>query len=127
VKRALLRALPLLASGCAIAPRPPSPDPIQGGVRAEGKLEGAAPAQAAFCVSQDVPESLVQLIQDGAAVRPAPGVGRPDYALMLTQQEQPGTVAWKLLVAEPGEAAAARATQLRGALANCLGLLGRPT
>jgi hypothetical protein len=128
VRRLALCALPLLA-GCAIAPRPPSPDPIQGGVRAEGKLEGAAPAQAAFCVSQAVPLSYVLLISDGAAVRPAPGVWpaiEPGYAVTLRQAE--GGVAWVRQVGEADPATtAAIAERLDRALAECSSVVGGKT
>ncbi len=126
MKRVAPGALPLLgmlaAAGCAIAPRPPSPDPIAGGNRLEGRLEGASPAQAAFCVSQGVPLSYVLLVSDGAAVRPAPGnwpAIDPGYALTLRRSE--GGVAWLRQVGETADpsTAAAIADRLDRALADC--------
>jgi hypothetical protein len=118
-------ALPLLA-GCAIAPRPPSPDPIQGGTRAEGRLDGASPARTAFCVSQGVPLSYVLLISDGAAVRPVPGVWPaidPGYALTLRRAE--GGVTWLRQVGDADPAtAAAIAERLDRALAECSSVVG---
>ena len=121
----LLLGLPL--AGCAIAPRPPSPDPIQGGARTEGKLDGASPAQAAFCVSQEVPLSYVLLISDGASVRPAPGVWpviEPGYALTLRRAE--GGVSWLRQAGETADPAttAALAGELDRALAACAPVLG---
>ncbi len=120
--------LPLLGllAGCAIAPRPPSPDPIGGGTRLEGKLDGASPSQAAFCVSREVPLSYVLLISDGAAVRPVPGLWpaiQPGYALTLRRSE--GGVTWLRQVgeAEPSTAAAI-ADRLDRALAGCAPALG---
>jgi hypothetical protein len=127
-------ALLLAAAGCAIAPPSPAPDPLpSAALREEGRVTLAAhPAEAAFCVSQAVEPSLVELVQDGAAVRPAAGRGAvsaagPDYALVLTHAG-PDAVAWRLLVA-PGGAAApeAVALRLRRAFAACLGRLGRST
>jgi len=119
---------PLLAllAGCAIAPRPPSPDPIRGGIRQEGRLDGASPAEVAFCVSQEVPLSYVLLISDGAAVRPVPGVWpaiEPGYALTLRRTDA-GT-AWLRQVgeAEPSMAAAI-ADRLDRALADCASAAG---
>lgn len=123
--------LPLLllaaAGGCAIPQPPPSPDPIGGGTRAEGKLDGASPALAAFCVSQGVPLSHVLLVSDGAAVRPAPGVRPavdPGYALTMRRAE--GGVAWLRQVGEAAdpETAAAIADRLDRALAACAPVLG---
>ena len=121
-----LRLLPLalLGAACSIAMPPPAPDPIAApAVREEGQLALADAAQAAFCVSQDVPISFVELIQDGATVRPASGEA---YALMLVQPEG-GVVAWRLLVAEGVSDPGATAVGLRRALADCLGRLGRST
>lgn len=124
MKRTVPAALLLLAlapAGCSVAPRPPSPDPIGGGTRAEGKLDGAGPAQTAFCVSQGVPLSYVLLTSDGAAVRPVPGVWPaidPGYALTLRRAE--GGVTWLRQVGEAEPAtAAAIAARLDGALAEC--------
>ena len=121
----LLCALPLLA-GCAVAPRPPSPDPIQGGTRAEGKLDDASPARTAFCVSQGMPLSYVLLTSDGAAVRPVPGVWPaidPGYALTLRRTE--GGVTWLRQVGEADPATAAViADRLDRALADCSSVAG---
>lgn len=122
-----LRLLPLalLGAACSIAPPPPAPDPIAApAVQEEGQLALADAAQAAFCVSQDIPASFVELIQDGATVRPATG---PAYALMLLQPEGGGVVAWRLLVAAGAPDPGATAVGLRRALADCLGRLGRTT
>jgi len=117
------RALPVLAllAGCAIAPPPPSPDPLAGGDR-QGGLVAAGPSEAGFCVSQEVPPSLVLLIPEGVAVRPVDGT--PDYAL-LPRQAEAGT-AWsrQVVAAEPAVAAAAMAERLDQALAGCAPLLG---
>ena len=120
--------LPLagLLAGCAVAPRPPSPDPIEGGARLEGRLGSASPAQAAFCVSREMPLSYVVLISDGAAVRPAPGAwaaGQPDYALTLRRSEA-GTI-WLRQVgeAEPSTTAII-ADRLDRALADCAAASG---
>jgi hypothetical protein len=119
-----LLPLALLAGACAIAPPPPAPDPIAAPVlREEGQLALSDPAQTAFCVSQEMPASLVELIQDGATVRPATV---PTYALVLTGPEQ-GRVAWRLLVADRASDPEATALRLRRALADCLGRLGRST
>ncbi len=116
-----------LLAGCSIPPRPPSPDPIQGGTRLEGRLDGASPAQTAFCVSQEVPLSYVLLISDGAAVRPAPGTWpavEPGYALTLRRSEA-GTT-WLRQVGEAGPStAAALAGRLDRALAECTPALGK--
>ena len=129
MRRMFLYALPLLAGGCAIAPRPPSPDPIQGGIRAEGKLDGAGPAQAAFCVSQAVPLSYVLLVSDGAAVRPVPGVWpaiEPGYAVTLRRAE--GGATWVRQVGGADAAtAAAIAERLDRALAECSSVVGGRT
>ena len=125
MRMALGHALPpllgLLGAGCAVPPRPPSPDPIQVGTRLEGRLDGAGAAQAAFCVSQEVPLSYVLLISDGAAVRPAPGTWpamQPGYAVTLRRSE--GGARWLRQVgeAEPSTAAAI-ADRLDHALAVC--------
>ena len=113
---------PPLAAGCSIVRPPPSPDPIEGGIRAEGKLDGAGPAEAAFCVSQEVPLSYVLLISDGASVRPAPGVWpaiEPGYAVTLRRSE--GGTTWLRQVGETAEpaTAAAIADRLDRALAAC--------
>ena len=128
MRRMVPDALPLLGlpAGCSIPPRPPSPDPIEDGTRLEGRLDGANPAQAAFCVSQEVPLSYVLLVSDGAAVRPAPGTWpaiEPGYALTLRRSEA-GT-AWLRQVgeAEPSTAAAL-AGRLGRALAECAPALG---
>ena len=130
MKRPIPGAAPLLglllAAGCAIPPRPPSPDPIGGGTRVEGKLEGASPAQAAFCVSREVPLSYVMLISDGAAVRPVPGVWPaidPGYALTLRRTEAGTTWLRQVGEAEPSTAAAI-ADRLDRALAGCAPALG---
>jgi hypothetical protein len=115
VRRMFLYALPLLAGGCAIAPRPPSPDPIQGGIRAEGKLDGAGPAQAAFCVSP--------------AVRPVPGVWpaiEPGYAVTLRRAEGGATWVRQVGGADPATAAAI-AERLDRALAECSSVVGGRT
>ena len=122
-----LPALLLAAAGCAIPRQPPSPDPIQGGTRAEGRLDGASPAVAAFCVSQGVPLSYVSLVSDGAAVRPlrgAPPASHPAYA--LTMRRSDGGVAWVRQVGETADAAAAAAIadRLDRALAACASVLG---
>ena len=129
MKRTLLRALPILGpllAGCAVAPRPPSPDPIQGGARLEGRLAGAGPAQAAFCVSQRVPLSYVLLTSDGAAVRPAPGFWpavEPGYAVTLRRSE--GGAVWLRQVGEAQPStAAALADRLDRALAECSSATG---
>ena len=116
-----------LLAGCSIPPRPPSPDPIQGGTRLEGRLDGASPAQTAFCVSQEVPLSYVLLISDGAAVRPAPGVWpaiQPGYAVTMRRVE--GGVSWVRQVGETADpaTAAAIADRLDRALAACAPVLG---
>lgn len=110
---------PLLAPACAVSPEPPSPDPTAGGVRREGRPEGAGPAQFAFCVSQEVQPSLVVLPPDGAAVRPVRADGGPDYAPTLHRAE--GGVAWvrQVAEAEPAAAAAAVADRLDRALDVC--------
>ena len=123
MRRVTAAALPLLGllAGCAIASRPPSPDPIQGGVRLEGRFNGASPAQVAFCVSQGVPLSYVLLISDGAAVRPAPGTWpaiEPGYALTLRRTEAGTTWLRQVGQAEPSTAAAI-ADRLDRALAEC--------
>ena len=118
--------LGLLLAGCAVAPRPPSPDPIQGGTRAEGKLDGASPARTAFCVSQGMPLSYVLLTSDGAAVRPVPGVWpaiEPGYALTLRRAESGTTWLRQVGEAEPSTAAAV-AERLDRALAVCAPTLG---
>ena len=123
-------AAALLAAGCAIVPPPPpSPDPLPSAVlRDEGRVALAAHAtEAAFCVSQAVEPSFVELVRDGAAVRPAGGAR--GYALVLTHAGR-DAVAWRLLVAPAaaGPAGAeAVALRLRRALADCLGRLGRST
>ena len=125
MRRLFLCALPLLA-GCAIAPRPPSPDPIQGGTRLEGRLDGASPAQTAFCVSQEVPLSYVLLISDGAAVRPAPGTWpavEPGYALTLRRSEAGTTWLRQVGEADPATAAVI-ADRLDRALADCSSVAG---
>jgi hypothetical protein len=126
VPGALPPLLGLVAAGCAIAPQPPSPDPIQGGIRLEGRLDGASPAQLAFCVSQEVPLSYVLLVSDGAAVRPAPGVWsaiEPGYALTLRRTDA-GT-AWLRQVGEVEPATvAAIADRLDRALAECASTAG---
>jgi hypothetical protein len=129
--RAVGFAPPLLAlsvAGCSIAPRPPEPDPVQGAYRQEGQLVLPDPTQLAACVSQEVPLTIVELRQAGAAVRPAPGTApagdRPDFALVL-EQRQSGPVAWRLLVAETGPAAGAVAQALDRALGDCDARLGR--
>lgn len=123
-------ALPflLLASACAIAPPPPAPDPLGAAAIVEdGQVALAAePAEAAFCVSQDLPPSRVELVQDGAAVRPAATAAVPDYALLLTRPVPEQATAWRLLVAA-GPRAEGTALGLRRALADCLGRLGRTT
>ena len=119
--------LPLAILGCSIPPPPPEPDPFPVGYRKDGQLTPPDAAQAASCVSQQVPGSIVELRRDGPAVRPAPGTvepgRRPDYALLLRRQDQ-GVVAWHLLVAETGPAAAALAQDLNRALADCAARLG---
>ena len=129
MRRMVHGALPLLLAplaGCAIAPRPPSPDPIQGGIRLEGEIERASPAQAAFCVSQEVPLSYVLLVSDGASVRPVPGIWpaiEPGYALTLRRAET-GTT-WLHQVGEAElSTAAAIAERLDRALAVCAPTLG---
>ena len=116
-----------LLAGCSIPPRPPSPDPIQGGTRLEGRLDGASPARAAFCVSQEVPLSYVLLISDGGAVRPAPGTWpavEPGYALTLRRSEA-GTT-WLRQVGEAGPSTAAALTgRIDRALAGCTPALGK--
>ena len=109
--------------------RPPSPDPIQGGIRAEGKLDGAGPAQAAFCVSQAVPLSYVLLVSDGAAVRPVPGVWpaiEPAYAVTLRRAEGGATWVRQVGGADPATAAAL-AERLDRALAECSSVVGGRT
>ncbi len=129
MKRTALGALPLLGlalAGCAVAPRPPSPDPIQGGTRAEGRLDGASPALTAFCVSQKVPLSYVMLTSDGAAVRPAPGVWPavdPGYALTLRRAENGATWLRQVGEADPATAAVI-AERLDRALAGCASVAG---
>lgn len=125
--RAPLPILLLAATGCAIPQQPPSPDPIQGGTRAEGRLDGASPVLAAFCVSQEVPLSYVLLVSDGAAVRPAPGVWPaidPGYA--LTMRRSDGGVAWVRQVGETADpvTAAAIADRFDRALAACAPVVG---
>jgi hypothetical protein len=131
VAGAVTRALPLLllsaAAGCAIPQQPPSPDPIQGGTQVEGRLDGASPVLAAFCVSQEVPLSYVLLVSDGAAVRPAPGVWpviEPGYAVTVRRSE--GGVTWLRQVGETADpaTAAAIADRLDRALAACAPVLG---
>ncbi len=110
-----------LLVGCAVAPPPPSPDPIEDGARLEGRLEGAGPAEAAFCVSQEVPLSYVLLISDGAAVRPAPGTWpamEPGYAVTLRRSGGGATWLRQVGEAEPSTAAAI-ADRLDRALAAC--------
>jgi hypothetical protein len=124
-----IRLLPLLLSlatlgACAIAPPPPEADAIAAPALEEaGRIALADPAQAAFCVSQDMPESQVLLVQDGAAVRPAAG---PDYALTLVFAAEE-SLAWRLLVAGGAADPGATATRLRRALAGCMGRLARST
>jgi hypothetical protein len=121
MRRILALLLPLLAA-CGVPQPQRSSDPFEGGARAEGRLDGgASAAQTAFCVSRDVPLSLVVLPPDGAAVRPAPGTiaaGRPDYALTFRQTND--GIAWLRQVADADPAAAAAvATRLDRALAGC--------
>ena len=121
-------ALPLLGllAGCSIPPRSPSSDPIEGGTRLEGRLDGASPAQAAFRVSQEVPLSYVLLVSDGAAVRLAPGTWpaiEPGYALTLRRSEAGATWLRQVGEAEPSTAAAL-ADRLDRALAECAPALG---
>ena len=123
MRRVNTAALPLLGllAGCAIASRPPSPDPIQGGTRLEGRFNGANPAQVAFCVSQGVPLSYVLLVSDGAAVRPAPGTWpavEPGYALTLRRTEA-GTTWLRQVGQAERSPAAAIAARLDSALAEC--------
>ena len=114
----------LLLGACAIAPPPAEPDPIDAAaVREEGEIALADAAQAAFCVSQDVPDSQVVMLQDGASVRPAAG---PAYALTLAPAEE-SRLAWRLLVTAGASEPDATAARLRQALAVCLGRLGRST
>ncbi|HYZ31167.1 MAG TPA: hypothetical protein VE684_02655 [Crenalkalicoccus sp.] len=120
MRRAALAAL--LLSGCAIPPPPPSPDPIQGGFVQEGVAQVPDPAWTAFCVSQATPLSLVALPPDGAAVRPAPTVPPPDYALILRPTPQGSD--WRLIVAGEGAPAEAEARALGEALADCATRLG---
>ena len=119
-----------LLAGCTIAPPPAPPDLVQqASLREEGQVALPDAAQAAFCASQDLPETLVLLLEDGAAVRPAEGLAgprQPPYAMMLTQAEE-GVVAWRLLVAEPGPSGPDLMLRLRAVLANCLARLGRTT
>ncbi len=121
-------ALPLLGplAGCSIPPRSPSSDPIEGGTRLEGRLDGASPAQAAFRVSQEVPLSYVLLVSDGAAVRPAPGTWpavEPGYALTLRRSEAGATWLRQVGEAEPSTVAAI-ADRLDRAVAECAPALG---
>ena len=110
------QALPLLglllAAGCAIAPPPPTPDPIAGGDRREGVV-ATGPSEAGYCVSQMGPPSVALLIPEGATVRPL--AGGANYALMLRQSDAAGT-AWSRQV-ETGDAATA--ARLDRALADC--------
>ena len=119
--RRLVALLPLLAA-CSVSQPPRSPDPFEGGARSEGRLDGgASAAQTAFCVSREVPLSLVALPPDGAAVRPAPGTvaaDRPDYALTIRQTRD--GITWLRQVADADPAAAAAiAYRLDRALAAC--------
>ena len=117
-----------LLAGCAIPPPPPAPDPIRAALVEEGRLPLPDPAWAAFCVSQEVPASLVELMPSGAAVRPAAS-GGDAYALVLRRAptDLADAVAWRLLVAEPRPQAEDTVRHLRGALGGCLGRLGRGT
>ncbi len=121
----ILRLLPLaLLAACAIAPPPEAPDAVAApAVEEAGRIAQVDPARAAFCVSQDMPDSHVLLVQDGAAVRPAAG---PDYALTLVLAEEQ-SLAWRLLVASGVADPAATAARLRQALAGCMGRIGRDT
>jgi hypothetical protein len=109
-------------AGCATPRPPPSTDPIEGGARLEGALDGAdGPSQAAFCVSQGVPLSYVVLISDGASVRPAAGSrtdGALDYALTFRRSDTGITWLRQVGEAEPA-AVAAVAFRLDRALAGC--------
>lgn len=121
----IVRLLPLLLlAACSIAPPPPTPEAVAvPALEEEGRIALLDPAQAAFCVSQDMPASQVLLVQDGASVRPA---GPPGYALTLLEDAEPG-LTWRLLVAANTADPRATAMQLRQALAGCLGRLGRVT
>lgn len=127
MRRAAPILLILAMAGCAVAPPPREPDPIPVGYRQDGQVALPDAAQAASCVSQALPNSIVEMRRDGAAVRPAPGTvqpgGRPDYALVLERQDN-GALAWHLLVAETGPAAAAAAHELNRALFDCKARIG---
>lgn len=114
----------LLLGACAIAPPPAEPDPVDTAALEEaGEIALADAAQAAFCISQDMPDSQVVMLQDGASVRPAAG---PAYALTLAPAED-SRLAWRLLVQAGASTPDATAARLRQALAGCLGRLGRST
>ncbi len=117
----------LLLAACAIPPPAAAPDPLAApAVSEQGEITLADPAQAGVCVSQALPNSMVEMMQDGATVRPAAGAAA--YALVLTRAEAgPDILAWRLLVAEAGSGTAATAERLRRALAGCLARLGRTT
>ncbi|TCZ55425.1 hypothetical protein [Roseicella aquatilis] len=117
----------LALAGCAVAPPPREPDPVAVGYRKDGQVALPDAAQAASCVSQLLPNSIVEMRRDGAAVRPAPGTvqpgGRPDYALVLERQDN-GALAWHLLVGATGPEAAAVAQDLNRALGDCTARMG---
>lgn len=120
----ILTMLLLSAAGCAIAPPPPEPDPIQGATREAGQLRLPDPVLAAACISHGVPASIVELRRSGAAVRPAPG--RPDFAVVL-DRPQDGRVDYRVLVGEAGPEASGLAWGLGRALADCAARLGGMT
>ena len=132
MSRAAAPALPLLAllaSGCSIAPPPPSPDPIAaapGTGRREGVVAAAGSSEAGFCVSQQVTPSLVLLVPDGVAVRPLADAAPADYALVLRPSEAGGVAASRLVAASDPVAMAAVAERLDQALAACVPVVPAP-